>query len=386
MPASQIEAGKAATTSPEKRRSTVQEVVTASTPAPVSPSPKLPIQPHADDEFENAQKTIIDDEFDKAPRTPLPDAPLPALAPPTGDAQAVAKWPPPPLAVLPEFLPPASPEVPGTPAATNLSIAPAVGSGNVAMLPAPLFPAVHAEAGLSKLTGLAGLAQRHRHLKYVVAVGVVVILIILVILVSWRGETAKSALPPLAPAASATAAPPSVEAEAPPRVEDVVAPKAASKGRPAARGASKRPSPHSVKSSGKGATVGEDPFEAPPASAHVTERRVPVQMPSQSRGSPTAGKEVSQAQIGAVVRSKDNQAGLKTCYERALRRDGRLRTARLDITVSIGEGGTVQRVQVHGPTDFLIIDSCLKNAIRHWRFPANAEEYATSFPLILQGG
>jgi outer membrane biosynthesis protein TonB len=63
-----------------------------------------------------------------------------------------------------------------------------------------------------------------------------------------------------------------------------------------------------------------------------------------------------------------------------------LRTGRLDITVSIGESGTVQRVQVHGPADFMIIEDCIKSAIRHWRFPANAEEYATSFPLILQGG
>jgi hypothetical protein len=54
--------------------------------------------------------------------------------------------------------------------------------------------------------------------------------------------------------------------------------------------------------------------------------------------------------------------------------------------VSIGPMGTVQRVQVHGTADFMIIETCLKEAIRHWRFPANNEEYATSFPLILQGG
>lgn len=62
-----------------------------------------------------------------------------------------------------------------------------------------------------------------------------------------------------------------------------------------------------------------------------------------------------------------------------------MREGRLDITVSIGATGVVQQVQVHGPSDFLLIDSCIKNAIRHWRFPANVEEYAMSFPLILQG-
>jgi outer membrane biosynthesis protein TonB len=90
-------------------------------------------------------------------------------------------------------------------------------------------------------------------------------------------------------------------------------------------------------------------------------------------------------QIAEVVRNKEHQNGLKTCYERAAKRDGRLRTGRLDITVSVGASGTVQRVQVHGPADFLIIDDCIKDAIRHWRFPASTEEYGTSFPLILQG-
>jgi len=86
------------------------------------------------------------------------------------------------------------------------------------------------------------------------------------------------------------------------------------------------------------------------------------------------------------VRNKENQAGFKTCYDRALKRDGRLRTGRLDITVSVGATGVVRDVKVHGPSDFLLIEGCIKNAIHHWHFPANVEEYATSFPLILQGG
>ena len=99
-------------------------------------------------------------------------------------------------------------------------------------------------------------------------------------------------------------------------------------------------------------------------------------------------KEVGlQSQISELVRNKENQAGIESCYERAAKRDGRMRAGRrLDITVSIGASGVVQQVQVHGPSDFLLIDSCIKNAIRHWRFPANVEEYAMSFPLILQGG
>ena len=97
-------------------------------------------------------------------------------------------------------------------------------------------------------------------------------------------------------------------------------------------------------------------------------------------------REVSQSQLGEFVRSKENQAGIRTCYERALKRDSRLRTGRLDITVSVGASGIVQNVQVHGPSDFLIIQDCIKNAVRHWHFPANVDEYGTSFPLIMQGG
>ncbi len=109
--------------------------------------------------------------------------------------------------------------------------------------------------------------------------------------------------------------------------------------------------------------------------------------PDQSHGSRSgAAREVSQSQLGEFVRSKENQAGIKTCYERALKRDSRLRTGRLDITVSVGATGVVQNVQVHGPSDFLIIQDCIKSAIRHWHFPANMEEYATSFPFIMQGG
>jgi len=349
----------------------VQEVAAFGTPDPTIAEPNFLSQHLADDEFARAQKT------------PLPNAPLPLIAAAAGEAHAAGNWPPPPLAMV---------HPPDSPAATDPAATPAASAGslfgNVATLPGPLFPVAHAEAGLSKLTGLAALAHRHRHLKYVVAASVVVVLVILVILFSWRGETAKGAPPAPEPAAPAQVAPSVGEAEPPPQDEPTVAPEAAPKGRAAPRGGSRRSAPaHAAGPSAKPAAVGEDPFEAASPASRVVERRVPVVAPSQSRGSAgNAGREVSQEQIGAVVRNKENQAGLKTCYERALRRDGRLRTGRLDITVSVGEGGTVQRVQVHGPTDFLIIDGCLKNAIRHWRFPANAEEYATSFPLILQGG
>jgi hypothetical protein len=186
--------------------------------------------------------------------------------------------------------------------------------------------------------------------------------------------------------------PPQDEVAAGLQKEGAVGSEAAPKGRTTARRASKRSAiGRSAGRSGKAAAVGEDPFEGPSPSSRRPERPVPVQVPSQSRasrpGSPVAAaREVSQAQIGAFVRNKENQDNLKMCYDRALKRDERLRTGRLDITVSVGATGVVQGVQVHGPSDFMIIEGCIKNAIRHWHFPANAEDYATTFPLILQGG
>lgn len=277
---------------------------------------------------------------------------------------------------------------------TSATLAPPAGFlfGNVAALPATLFPAAHAEAGLSKLTGLAALAQRHRHLKYVIAAGIVVVLVILVILLSWRGESGKATGATEERAVRVPEAPSLAEAEPPPQDKNTGEPESRAKGRAAPRVASRHPAvARSAGSSGKAAAVRDDPFEGRSARSHSAERPVPVEAPHQSSRSRSSssggeGRAISQSQISDVVRSKENQAGIKSCYERALKRDGRFRTGRLDVTVSVGETGVVQNVQVHGPSDFLLIDSCIKNAIRHWRFPANVEEYATSFPLILQGG
>ena len=97
-------------------------------------------------------------------------------------------------------------------------------------------------------------------------------------------------------------------------------------------------------------------------------------------------KTVSQGEISAVVRSKDNQAALRTCYERALKMDNHLTSGRMDITVSIAPSGVVQRVVVNAPAAFIMVEPCVKTAVRRWVFPPSSEDYATNFPLILQGG
>jgi hypothetical protein len=56
------------------------------------------------------------------------------------------------------------------------------------------------------------------------------------------------------------------------------------------------------------------------------------------------------------------------------------------VTVSIGTSGAVQRVVINAPPSFIMVEPCIKNAVKHWAFPPNSEEYATNFPLIMQGG
>jgi hypothetical protein len=97
-------------------------------------------------------------------------------------------------------------------------------------------------------------------------------------------------------------------------------------------------------------------------------------------------KAVSREQISAVVRNKANHAALKSCYERALKMDNHLTRGRVDVTVSIGTSGTVQRVVFDGSSKIALVEPCIKNALKHWVFPPNTEDYAVSFPLILQGG
>jgi len=97
-------------------------------------------------------------------------------------------------------------------------------------------------------------------------------------------------------------------------------------------------------------------------------------------------KTVSQSQISAVVRNKVNQAALKACYERALKMDNHLTSGRIDVTVSIGMSGMVEHVVVNAPSSFILVEPCIKTAVRRWVFPPSSEEYATNFPLIMQGG
>jgi hypothetical protein len=66
--------------------------------------------------------------------------------------------------------------------------------------------------------------------------------------------------------------------------------------------------------------------------------------------------------------------------------DDRLTSGRMDVTVSISASGTVDRVVVNAPANFVLVEPCIKMAVKRWKFPPSSEDYGTNFPLILQGG
>ena len=364
-------------TSPDSRRRAAHAAKDA--PSPES-TPVVESTPGAND-------------FSQSEKTPPPSQPLPPVGVTVHPVRESKNWPV--VANLSFAHPPAMPEGMSAEGAMALPTpAPLAGPlfANVAELPVKSLVG-HAEVGLSKLTGLAALVNKHRHLKYVAAAGLLLVLIIAVILLSWQGESGKGVgkvaeIEKKARAAALAAEPVPVPPE---ESEPAIAPAAEpepSKTRAPAHASKRVPRPQAAPAptSAKPAPV-EDPFAPPAGMTRSAEKPIPLAA-IQGKRAPAANepRAVSQTQISEVVRKKENQAALKTCYERALKQDGRLRTGRLDITVSIGPMGTVQRVQVHGSADFMVIDKCLKEAIRHWRFPVSSEEYATSFPLILQGG
>jgi predicted Zn finger-like uncharacterized protein len=242
---------------------------------------------------------------------------------------------------------------------------------------APLAPAPHPGHGLD----VAGPFKRNPGLKFVVAVAIIVVLVILLVVVSLRGDGGKSS----ASAASASSPPkpePVIVEEPKPAVPEIVHPQ-----QPV-------PTPQErsvavVRPGGKHAgrtvrSVGPSPAADKQPSGKASVKPAPSEG---KRPNPfDEVHSVSQQQISAVVRNKANQFALKACYERALKMDNHLTSGRIDVTVSISAGGAVQRVVVNAPSSFIMVEPCIKAAVKRWVFPSNVEDYATNFPLIMQGG
>jgi len=120
----------------------------------------------------------------------------------------------------------------------------------------------------------------------------------------------------------------------------------------------------------------EEPKRVAPAPVAV-----PADPPSVSpTPTPRDGKAMD-AEIVAAIRR--NQASVKGCYERSLKRDHDLRL-RLEVQVNVRATGTVESVSIDTPTGAREVTSCIRHVIKTWRFPRAQEGYTTAFPLRLQ--
>lgn len=211
----------------------------------------------------------------------------------------------------------------------------------------------------------------HPGLKYVVAALALVVLVLLLVIVSLRPEKRP--------------APAKVEAPAP-----AVATSEATKDMPEEPKAAPTLDEHHP-----GATHGGDGSRrgARTRSVGPIERRSSARSAKPSSGDKAlpnpfgaGATTVSQDQISAIVRNRNNQAALKSCYERALKMDERLTSGRMDVSLSISASGVVERVTVNAPAAFFMVEPCIRLAVKRWVFPPSSEAYGTTFPLIMQGG
>jgi predicted Zn finger-like uncharacterized protein len=341
----------------------------------------------------------------RAPVPPFVAPPAaPAHAPPPFVAPSAAPAPfaaPAVVATPPPFVVPTSPmSIPGTPlpppaAASSSGQAPALGEPlGLTPLPTPEplpvpplgVPPQVMSSDFAMVPSLrAGLFQRQPGLKYVVAAAAIVVLVILLGMVILR-DSGKQEEPAVVAGSEPAKPEPAKPEPAKPELAKVEEPKVA---KPPPAEIPSPPPPVEAKAAG-GATrhggrrsgrTGVAAPERPPKPEPKPPRL------AGARPNPFDDvKGVSQAQITAVVRNPANQAGLKSCYERALKMDNHLTSGRIDVTVSVTSSGSVQRVVVNAPSSFIMVEPCIKGAVKRWRFPSNTEDYATNFPLIMQGG
>jgi predicted Zn finger-like uncharacterized protein len=272
-------------------------------------------------------------------------------------------------------------------------------------------PAI-AGSGLSKRVPMPSLWTRHPAIKYVAAGTVLVGLIVAItVMVMNMNDKPNPTVTSAAPKEMAVAElhPVSLEPETRPAVIPVSGAKPApaiAVVAPAAGGPTKKgPAPRPPLQGKKGPA--EPRLTPPPVTAtglapppvagsadpadgevakHYTpkERAVPVQRREAASGG--GNGEFDQAQFAAVIGQQDHRAAVRSCYERALKRDDRLKVGRLEVRVDVGETGSVKKVSIDAPAEFASVSSCIREVVRRWRFPANARDYEGSFPLLLQGG
>jgi predicted Zn finger-like uncharacterized protein len=281
----------------------------------------------------------------------------------------------------------------------------ALGAGGAA--PKPFFPpptGAPAQGGsqLSQLKGLPGFFSRHAGLKYVAAGGVLLAAVIAVVVVSFTKDGSKRTAPrdeiAEAPKPQRDVDPEqAARAEAnkwfrsnqPPETASVSVPRAGRQEPP--RRPAPKPTPKAAAAAPATAPPPLQATEPPPASSApsgrtaIEERRVAIAQPKPG-ASGAARPPSGDVDFGAVVRRKEHQAALKLCYERGLKRNNQLRIGKMYVNVDVGMSGVVKKVDIDAPVEFDTVTSCITEAVRRWRFPANDAEYSGSFPVVFQGG
>jgi predicted Zn finger-like uncharacterized protein len=291
------------------------------------------------------------------------------------------------------------------PAAANLDglfsdlPAAAPGAGGFAPGPAGLHAPVRSDSSLSQLTGFAGFMSRNPGLKFVAAGAVVVVLLALAVIVLARmpGDPKP---PPPAVANAEKAEPPTTLDILPGRPLDEkpstksVLPAGASRGPsmgPAhgAKGKSVRgPQRLSVSPPPASGSLEPPPVadgtSPQPRTAAPGERVVPTYQPKNTP-LPGASGTPKEGVINAVVNKHENKVAITACYERALKRDEKLRSGKMNVSLTVKPSGIPGTINITAPPEFASVEACIKQAVRRWMFPASSEEYQIEFPLIMAG-
>jgi TonB family protein len=82
---------------------------------------------------------------------------------------------------------------------------------------------------------------------------------------------------------------------------------------------------------------------------------------------------------------KHGRPDLQRCYQRALRQDPTLGTAKVTVSIDVGTTGRVNNVSVAPPLPTGALESCLESAVSRWAFPPSPVDYETQVPLSLSG-
>jgi predicted Zn finger-like uncharacterized protein len=112
-----------------------------------------------------------------------------------------------------------------------------------------------------------------------------------------------------------------------------------------------------------------------------TETAQPRELPGASSGNRKQAS-VSESQLASVV--QQNKPAMSLCYQRVLKHDPSLKSAKMVAKVKIGISGRVTNVSFADPgLGGAEIGQCLSQTIKRWNFPASDSEYDFEFPIVL---